>query len=717
MSWDWAVDLPVLDRAERRDIEKRIKRHRDAAASVEREIQQSRHRIPASTAWLALLTASDEVRRSVTLALHPKTGERFGHYYGLPALRALASNVPSWTPAELIWALDESKDGSCDYEMSYLAMPLLIAEQISADELAPLSATLARLANHAYGEGSVPSTGARREMFRGFVRCYDRVAASPIPSWLLHGGDPFGPATRATLGARLADPCVIGLLTHCATLQKPVPSAKWLRAAHAYDAAAVAGIVLDDFAGFGGSVHDDNDELLRGLVWAAVADSSEAMTHRLAAFASAAATALTDNPKYPYAPKAAGAAVEALGGRSGDAPLRTLARLSMTVKSRPLHARIMATLETLGADRGWSVGEVMELAVDDHGLGRDGRATSMAGDYEAIIEITDGKARLTFARGAKPLKGVPAAVAGSEPDLLKALRGTVKAIGKSLAGERTRVETLFSEHRDWAYADWTTRYLDHPITGQFGRHLIWTVDGTAGRPRLDPAGWVLVDRDGIAHRGDRVRLWHPASVGAAEVAGWRATLMADGVRQPIKQAFREVYLLTPAEERTDVYSNRYAGHILNYRQAAALMGARGWNGHYLGPWDGGYNGESTKEFGGGQWRTTFFYDLVHNDGDWEARLCSTDQVRFARKDGRLWTGVPVATVPPLVFSEAMRDVDLFVGRHLDRGRRDVGRPGRAAIPGLLADHQLRRADRLRAGPPRCAGARAAAAADRERRAS
>jgi hypothetical protein len=44
----------------------------------------------------------------------------------------------------------------------------------------------------------------------------------------------------------------------------------------------------------------------------------------------------------------------------------------------------------------------------------------------------------------------------------------------------------------------------------------------------------------------------------------------------IKLAHREVYLLTPAEELTRSYSNRFAAHILKQHQLHALCAARGW---------------------------------------------------------------------------------------------------------------------------------------------
>jgi hypothetical protein len=48
------------------------------------------------------------------------------------------------------------------------------------------------------------------------------------------------------------------------------------------------------------------------------------------------------------------------------------------------------------------------------------------------------------------------------------------------------------------------------------------------------------------------------------------------VRQPFKQAHREIYVLTDAERNTRVYSNRFAGHVLKQHQFNALCGVRGW---------------------------------------------------------------------------------------------------------------------------------------------
>jgi hypothetical protein len=123
-----------------------------------------------------------------------------------------------------------------------------------------------------------------------------------------------------------------------------------------------------------------------------------------------------------------------------------------------------------------------------------------------------------------------------------------------------------------------------------------------------------------------------------------------------------VYLLTPAEELTERYSNRFAAHILNYPQARALMTARRWGSNFLGPFDGGDHGIAKRDFPTHGIRAEFWHDAI--EGELEGFRtsvdhCSTDQVRFLRI-GRVDDLMPLRDVPPIVFSEAMRDVDLFV---------------------------------------------------------
>jgi hypothetical protein len=154
----------------------------------------------------------------------------------------------------------------------------------------------------------------------------------------------------------------------------------------------------------------------------------------------------------------------------------------------------------------------------------------------------------------------------------------------------------------------------------------------------------------------RVRLWHPIGFPVQTVRAWRDWLQSHEVCQPFKQAHREIYVLTDAELRSANYSNRFAAHILRQHQFAALCTQRGWKFLFMGGFD--VHATPTLELGAWNMSAEFW---VEPAGDLAASgvalHMATDQVRFVRDEESL----PLTEVPATVFSEVMRDVDLFVG--------------------------------------------------------
>ena len=251
--------------------------------------------------------------------------------------------------------------------------------------------------------------------------------------------------------------------------------------------------------------------------------------------------------------------------------------------------------------------------------------------------------------GGEEQKTTPAAL--KESPGLAEVKAAAKELRKALSTERARVESLLAEDVAWSYADWREAYRDHPLVGVLARRLYWRFDGEVALGEDAP------------EQAEEVRLWHPATATAEEVQALRRALLERELVQPFKQAYREVYLLAPAERETRVYSNRFAAHVLHYPQTYALLKERGWGGNALGPWDGGDATAVYKELRGPGLRVEWF---LHNaeaawDGGPLAPFATTDQVRFRPLRPRNAEPIALEDVPPLVFSEAMRDVDLFVG--------------------------------------------------------
>lgn len=345
-----------------------------------------------------------------------------------------------------------------------------------------------------------------------------------------------------------------------------------------------------------------------------------------------------------------------------------LGRMKAKVRNRTVAATVERALADAAEKAGTSPSELLELAVSRLGLDDTGRRELPIGGGAGILQLdADGDAGLTW-RGpdGRVTGSPPKALVESQPAAIRAAKEELKELRKALSVERGRVEDLLIETRSWSYPVWRERYLGHPVTRAFASRLIWRFEANGQTTPGMPLGEEPVRVDGtLLELGDEatVSVWHPIHADVEEVRAWRTFLLERQIKQPFKQAFREIYIVTPAELETGTYSNRFAAHILDYPVARALMTARRWGSNFLGPYDGGYEGIAKHVFPTYGVRAEFAHSAVEEDnGDFGPVLrCSTDRVEFLRIGHRSGEGLPLGEIPPIVFSEAMRDVDLFVG--------------------------------------------------------
>ncbi|NUR69649.1 MAG: DUF4132 domain-containing protein [Hamadaea sp.] len=426
-----------------------------------------------------------------------------------------------------------------------------------------------------------------------------------------------------------------------------------------------------------------NANVLRGLIWfvALDADAGEAETARV--LAALVETALKKAPGIgPRNPKVANAAVYALSRIPSEATLAQIARLASRVTYKGTLKELNAALDNRAKALNLTREEVEELAVPTYGLTDVGVRVEKFGDASATLDAATGTVTWLNAAG-KPVKSPPATVKAEYPEELAEFKAAVKDVDKMLSAQAERLDRQFLARRVWPFEAWRERYLDHPLVGTLARRLIWVVDDV---PCGFADGSLRTLEDKTVTTGEQVRLWHPIGRDVDEVLAWRAWLEARRVTQPFKQAHREVYLLTAAEENTRVYSNRFAAHILRQHQFHALTAARGWRNQLRMMVDDTYE-PARRELPHWGLRAEFWVEGAGEN--WETdtteagaylRL-ATDQVRFyptgapanhahaggggyeqwVHQDARPTEPLPLADIPPLVLSEVLRDVDLFVG--------------------------------------------------------
>ncbi|WBB47715.1 DUF4132 domain-containing protein [Verrucosispora sp. WMMA2044] len=506
--------------------------------------------------------------------------------------------------------------------------------------------------------------------------------------------DPDDPWARQILTELpTLDPAWRQLVGHASTATMPRPSAGWSTEATRLLAEVdphEAGQLIDRWLASASRVphappSSVNADLLRGLLWLVertgpapeqvrrIGGLVEAMLRRLPGVG-------------PACPKVANAAVGVLGRLDGGPALAQLARLSARVTFKGTRKEIDKALDARAAALGISRDEIEELAVPDYGLTGVGRHEVPLGGCRAELSIVSTGVTLTwYTEAGRQVKSPPASVRREHAAELADLKALAKEIGGMLTAQVARLDRLFLAQRTWTMAEWRQRYLDHPLVGTLARRLLWLVDGA-------PCGWAdgalrTVDDTAVVAGDDaEVRIWHPIGRPVPEVVGWREWLTRHRIVQPFKQAHREVYLLTPAEETTGTYSNRFAGHILRQHQFHALAAARGWTDRLRLMVDDSYP-PTFQELPGWGLRAEYWVEGIGDDWTTDTtdsgsylRLV-TDQVRFypiaaaqnwshasgGGYSAARWTAarpgdpLPLDRIPPLVFSEVMRDVDLFVG--------------------------------------------------------
>ena len=263
-----------------------------------------------------------------------------------------------------------------------------------------------------------------------------------------------------------------------------------------------------------------------------------------------------------------------------------------------------------------------------------------------------GAPNIAISKAGKPLKAIPAKLR-KDPQI-QALANRKQDIIKQASRMRLSLEQAMV-HGDRFSVDELIQLGNHPVLAPMLNQLILVGDfAEAGSPDRDLG---YLEQTGLRHHDGTLRAIHSQTLRVAhpydllqsgEWTLWQQDCFNQSRAQPFKQVFRELYVLTAAEQSA-TGSRRYEGHQVNPRQAIALFGQRGW----VASPDQGV-------------RRTFHTEGLIAEVDFlngaytplEVEGLTIAEVRFYRRDE--WKPLSLTDVPTALFSEVMRDLDLVV---------------------------------------------------------
>ncbi|WP_406044624.1 DUF4132 domain-containing protein [Micromonospora sp. NBC_00898] len=256
------------------------------------------------------------------------------------------------------------------------------------------------------------------------------------------------------------------------------------------------------------------------------------------------------------------------------------------------------------------------------------------GDYTVGVRLAEADPVVTVSKAGRTLKSVPAAVR-TDPRYTHVREHQERLRDQARRMRSGMIERLVAAGGTLT-PDELLRLRRLPSGQAMLPALIWQDQaGTIGL--LDQ-----IDLDGP------VTAAHPFLLYERHLlAQWQAEIVRRRIRQPVKQAFRELYLLTPAERDAVGESRRFAGHTVDGKVAGQLLSGRGWSTH------GQYDEHQATRPATAELTAALACELRGHFGGGDAIVGG---LRFLAAG----SVVPLAEVPPVAFSEVMRDLDLVV---------------------------------------------------------
>lgn len=257
-----------------------------------------------------------------------------------------------------------------------------------------------------------------------------------------------------------------------------------------------------------------------------------------------------------------------------------------------------------------------------------------------VVKVVKGKE--------KKLKAIPAKLK-KHPEI-SILRERKTELTKQTSRMRISLEESMIRGDSFTSTEFI-ELCDHPLLKAMLTDLLFiTEDGAMGFPIKNGKSLEVYDGSEIQLGKTVLRIAHPYDLlQNGHWTEWQKNCFDVERKQSFKQIFRELYVCSDAEQKTPLYSKRYEGHQVESRQAVGILGKRSWVSVHEEGLRKSFHSEGISAW---VYFDNFYFTAGESDG------LTVDTVAFAKRDERGL--LPLEDVPPRLFSEVMRDLDLMV---------------------------------------------------------
>lgn len=265
-----------------------------------------------------------------------------------------------------------------------------------------------------------------------------------------------------------------------------------------------------------------------------------------------------------------------------------------------------------------------------------------------LVVDDQGKADIKVFKGDKTQKTIPAKY--KKDKQIQALKDGKSYLSKQYSRTRLSLENAMIREDSFSPEE-LDKIMKHPVVKAMLSKLVLF------NPETKASGFyktgILVDAEGKEHelnKDDELVIAHPSQLyDALQWDAYQKHLFENRIVQPFKQVFRELYVITADEREHSFRSERYQGHQIQPKKTVALLRSRGWT----------VNREDGLQK---VYHKRGFMVTIYAMADWfspaDVEAPTLEYVCFhSLKD---YKPLPMTEIPPVIFSEVMRDMDLVV---------------------------------------------------------